>query len=382
MGIYEQLGVKKLINAYGTVTRIGGSLMSPEVLEAMIEAAKNFLNLDELLEKAGERIAEITGAEAAFVTSGAAAGMTIATAACIAGTNQAEIERLPDTEGMKNEVVALKCHRVRYDQAIRQAGAKIVEVGYVKRSFAWQIEAAVDEKTAAIFYLVESGTIKGSLPLREVIEIAKAARVPVIVNAAAELPPVSNLHKFTDMGADLVIFSGGKDIRGPQDSGLILGRRDLIKACALNSCPNHSIGRPMKVSKEAIVGLVKALELYVEQDFDAEMETWENQVRYFIDHLRGLPCISVRRGFPTGPGIQPTCIPRAYVDLNEEELGMTRYEVINQLRAGELGVLVGESPTGIVLNPQMLNEGEEKRVVKRLKDVLTMNYKKKSPTYE
>lgn len=370
MGIYEQLGVKRLINAYGTVTRIGGSLMLPEVLEAMAEAAQAFIALDELLEKVGERIAEITGSEAAFITSGAAGGMTIATAACIAGMDRAKIERLPNTEGMKNQVIVLKCHRVYYDQAIRQAGADFVEVGFVKRSFPWQMEAAINEKTAAIFYLAESERVSGSLPLKEVLEIAKAAAVPVIVNAAAELPPVSNLHKFVDMGADLVIFSGGKDIRGPQASGLILGRKDLIKACALNSNPNHSIGRPMKASKEAIAGLVKALELYVEQDFDQEMEKWEHQVQYFVLHLSELPYINVRRGFPTGPGIQPTCIPRAYVDLDEERLGMPKHEVINQLRAGEPAIVVGESPTGIVLNPHMLEKGEEEAVANRLREVL------------
>lgn len=370
MSIYEQLGVKKLINTYGTVTRIGGSLMPPEVLEAMSEAANAFVDLDELLEKAGERIAEITGAEAAFITSGAAAGLAIATAACMAGTDPVKIARLPDTNGMKNEVIILKCHRFRYDQAIRQAGARLVEVGLADRSSPDEIEAAITEKTAAIAYLAESEGIRGSIPLKQMIGIAKAVGVPIIVDAAAELPPVSNLHKFTDMGADLVIFSGGKDIRGPQDSGLILGRKDLIRACALNSNPNYSIGRPMKASKEVIAGLIKALELYIKQDFNAEMETWESQVRYFVESLSGIPHISVRRGFPTEPGIQPTCIPRAYVDLDEDGLGMTRDKLVEQLRAGDPGIAVGESPTGIVLNPQMLNEGEEEIVVSKLRDIL------------
>jgi len=370
MDIYDKLSVKKLVNAFGTVTRIGGSLMLPEVLDAYCEAATAFVDLNELLEKAGERIAQITGAEAAYITSGAAAGMTIATAACIAGTDPRMIARLPDTEGMKNEVIELNCHRVDYEQAVRAAGARIVEVGYAKRTLPWQMEAAVTEKTAAILYFVQSEKLTGSLPLATVVEIGKAAEIPVMVNAAAELPPVSNLHKFIDMGADLVIFSGGKDIHGPQDSGLILGRKDLIKACALNGNPNHCIGRAMKASKENIIALLKALELYVEQDFDAEMETWERQVQYLIDNLSGIPHIHVRRGFPATPGIQPACIPRVYVELDGEELQMTKAEVIAQLRAGEPGVAVGESPTGVVLNPQMLRIGEEEIVAHKLRDVL------------
>jgi L-seryl-tRNA(Ser) seleniumtransferase len=368
--IYEQLGVKKLINAWGTVTRIGGSKMPPEVLEAMCEAAQAYVDIDELLRKAGERIAKLIGVEAAFITSGAAAGLAVATAACIAGTDPVKVARLPDTSGMKNEIIILKCHRFRYDQAVRLTGAKLVEVGLADRTLPEELEAAINERTAAIIYLAEAEHVRGSLPLVMVCNIAKKHNVPVIVDAAAELPPIDNLRRFLEVGADLVIFSGGKDIRGPQSSGLILGKKSLIEACAANSCPNHSIGRPMKVDKETIVGLLKAVEIYVQQDFKGRMQRWEEIVQYFVTELDGLKGIKAWRGFPTEPGIQPTCIPRAYIEISEEELGISIPEIQARLREGDPGIVVGTFEKGLVLNPQMLEDGEEKIVVGRLKEIL------------
>ena len=186
-----------------------------------------------------------------------------------------------------------------------------------------------------------------------------------------ELPPVSNLHKFTDMGADLVIFSGGKDIQGPQGSGLILGRKDLIKACAVNGSPNYGIGRPMKVDKEEIVGLVKALELYVAQDFRAEMKTWERQRGYLVEKLSRLAHVNVSPHEPVTPGSPGSFyLPAAYVELDEERLGMTRDEVVRKLREGDPGIVVDESPTGIVVRVHMLEEGQEKEVTARLIAIL------------
>lgn len=370
MGVYEQLGVKKLINAWGTVTRVGGSKMAPEVLRAMCEAAQAYVDIDELLRKAGERIAELTGVEAAFITSGAAAGLAVATAACMAGTDPVKVARLPDTSGMKNEVVILKCHRFRYDQAVRLTGARLTEVGLADRTLPEELEAAISERTAAVIYLAEAERVRGSLPLIKVVEIAKRYDVPVIVDAAAELPPVDNLRRYLDTGADLVLFSGGKDIRGPQSSGLILGKKSLIEACAANSCPNHSIGRPMKVDKETIVGLLKAVELYVQKDFVHETQRWEKIVQYFLVEFREINGVKVWRGFPTEPGIQPACIPRAYIEIGETRLGISIGEIQARLREGDPGIVVGTFDKGLVLNPQMLEEGEEKVVVSRLKEIL------------
>jgi L-seryl-tRNA(Ser) seleniumtransferase len=370
MGIYEELGVKTVINASGPFTKVGGSLMPSEVVEAMAEASRAFVDIDELLEKAGERIAEIMGVEAAFVTSGAAAGLAVATAACMAGDDRVKAMQLPDTTGMKNEVIILRSHRIHYDQAIRVAGGRFVEVGFTDGTSADYLKAAITDKTAAIAYVAKREPASGSVPLEQVIELAHAADVPVIVDAADELPPVSNLHRFTDKGADLATFSGGKDIRGPQSSGLVLGRKDLIRACAVHACPNYGIGRAMKVGKEEIVGLVKAVELYVKQDFDEEMRIWEQQREYFVRELSSLPYVDVgvHKALPGEPG--SFHLPAAYVNVNEEKLGMTKKEVIQQLKAGDTEIVVGESSKGIVLRAHMLKEGEERIIASRLKDIL------------
>ena len=251
MDIYTQLGIRPIINASATLTKLGGSLMPPEVMEAMAAASRHFVDLNVLQRAVGDRIAALTGNEAAYVSSGAAAGLTLATAACIAGKDPAAIAQMPDLTGLKNEVIIHRTHRNGYDHAVRQAGVRVVEIGSQAGTTAQDLEQAISAQTVAIFWFQGAMTGHGDLPLPEVIRVAKDHDIPVIVDAAAQLPPVSNLWHFTvELGAALVVFSGGKDLRGPQSSGLILGRRDLIEACALNGCPNHSIGRPMKVGKE------------------------------------------------------------------------------------------------------------------------------------
>jgi len=373
MGVYEDLGVRKVVNAIGNVTYLGGSLMAPEIVAAMSEAARSFVDLNELLEKAGQRIAEVMGVEAAYVTTGAASGLVLSTAACMTGKDPAKISRLPDTDGMKNEVIIQRVHRNWFDQSIRQAGARLVEIG---RSYppamtpSWELEAAIGEKTAAIAYFPTYG-IGGELPLEEVIRIATGHDVPTIVDAAAELPPASNLCNYTQMGADLVVFSGGKDLEGPGDTGIIAGRKDLIEACALNANPNHGIGRPMKVSKEQIVGLVTAVERYVQQDFEAESNVWEQQVAYLVETLSSLPGVDARRVFPGEPPIFPLCIPRAYIDFGGETLGITRQEVLNLLRDGDPKIALWQGGgKSLVINPQTLVPGEERVVAQRLQDIL------------
>jgi L-seryl-tRNA(Ser) seleniumtransferase len=374
VNLYEKLGVTQLINAWGNATIIGGSIMPLEVLEAMKSASDAYVDLDDLLKKAGQKIADMIGVESAFITSGGAAAVVISTAACIAGKDPAKIRCLPDTKGMRNEVIILRAHYCFYEQQIRQAGGKIVEIGQARSSFLWELEQAINDQTAAVFYFADSETTRGSLPLIDIIKIAHYKKVPVLVDAASELPPVSNLHRFTKMGVDLVGFSGGKDIRGPQNSGLIIGRKDLIEACALNSCPNNSIGRSMKVSKETIVGLVKALEIYLSQDFDAEMEKWSKQVDYWVESLSKLSCVSVKRGFPNISlyGMSPVCIPKAYIIWDEEERRLKKEQVIDILQKGNPGIAVNPWPKrGIALNPQMLRDGEEKIVARRLIEVFS-----------
>ncbi|MCD6530426.1 aminotransferase class V-fold PLP-dependent enzyme [Candidatus Bathyarchaeota archaeon] len=375
MGIYEELGVKKVINASGTLTDLGGSIMDEETIKAMNEAAKSFVYMNELMEKAGEIIAEVTGAEKGLVTSGAAASLALAAAACMTGKDLAKIARLPDTTGMKNEIIIQRMHRNPFDSCLRVSGAKLVEVGHQFGTKAWEVEAAINDKTAAIVHFVFDPQ-PGVLPLEEVIKIGKKHDVPVIVDAAAELPPVENLRKFIAMGADLVLFSGGKQIRGPNDTGILCGRKDLVEAASMIAFPSSfgwfSIGRVMKVSKEQIVGLIVALKKFVNKDHDAEMKRWTEMAEYMARELDRVPNVSARVVIPRR-GPRPLVIPRAEVTLDEDALGMSVEEVIDELRNGNPAIEVWRVPgePKIHLNPQCLLDGQEELVVKRLKEILT-----------
>jgi L-seryl-tRNA(Ser) seleniumtransferase len=364
MSIYRELGVRPVINACATLTRLGGSIMPPEVLEAMAEASRHFVNLDELQRRVGERIAALTQNEAAYVSSGAAAGLALATAACVAGTDPAAIRQLPDLTGLKSEVIIHRAHRNGYDHAVRQVGARMVEIGYSTGTARWELERAITPQTAAIFWFQGAMSGRGDIPLAQVIETAKAHGVPVIVDGAAQLPPANNLWNFTKMGADLAIFSGGKDLRGPQPTGLILGRRELIEACALNANPNHSIGRPMKVGKEEMVGLLAAVQRYITMDHEARAEQCEQIVAYWNEALNTIPGLCARRDFPNEAG-QPLGWTLVTVEANV--IGLSRDEIVKRLAEGDPAVAVAPSgQDGIHLNPMTLEPGEEKIVLERL----------------
>jgi len=370
MVTYADLGVRPVINAWGTVTVMGGSTLPPDVLAAMTEAGRQYVPIHELQTAAGRHVADRLGVEAAFISSGAAAGMALAAAACMAGTDPAPRAQLPETEGLKNEIVVFRSMRSNYDQAFRVAGAKLVEIGMPKKTEAWELERALSSpRVAAVGYIVEHEH-HGLLPLEAILEIAHARDVPVIVDAAAEIPPVENLWKYTHLGADLTIFSGGKDIRGPQSTGLVVGRGDLIEACAFHSCPNHAIGRGMKVGKEEIMGFVTALELYLGQDFGEEMAGWEAQVAYVVEALSAIEGVTARRVYPGEPGIQPIWIPRVYVDWTPAVTQRSPLELKEDLLQGEPRVVVGTSATGLVVNPQMLEPGQERIVADCMKRVM------------
>ena len=369
MGVYEDLGTRPVINAYGTVTMLGGSLMPPQVIAAMAKAGESFVDLHDLQKRVGERIAELTQNEAAYICGGAAAGLTIATAACIAGTDPAKIDSLPDSDGLKNEVVVHRSQRNSYDIAVRAAGAKLIDIGYAHRTEPWELEAAIGEKTAAVLYFAGARYAPGARPLEEVVETARRHSVPVIVDAAAQIPPASNLWRFTQMGADMAVFSGGKGLRGPQSTGLILGRPELIQACALNGNPNHSVGRAMKVSKEDMVGIVAAVELYLTQDHESIAQTWEEVVRSLVDEFSERPGVAARRMFP---GLSGEPVPRARIEFDSTALGIDRDGVIDDLRNGEPAIAVApdEDTDAILVCPQTMQEGEERVVARRLNEVL------------
>ena len=368
MDIYDELNVRKVINGHATLTLLGGSLMPPAVLVAMAEGAQHFVDIDQLQEKVGKKIAEWTKNEAAYVSCGAAAGLVLSTAACITGLDPEKRARLPRTDGMKNEVIVHKYGRVSYDFAIRQAGGKLVQIGTEEGTTPEEMERAINDRTAAVFYFYNITRMKNQVPLEQGIEIAKRRGVPLIVDAAAQLPPVENLWRFTHMGADLAVFSGGKGLCGPQSTGLILGRRDLIEACAFNACPRPFIGRPMKVGKEELVGILAAVRRYLSLDHSKLMETYEDQVQYTIDASSGLPHTCARRSFPSEAG-QP--IPRAEIIFDEQGLGIARDDILAQLRDGNPSIrLAPAGESGVYVNPQTLRPGQERIIVSRIRELV------------
>jgi uncharacterized pyridoxal phosphate-dependent enzyme len=365
VGVYEELGIKKVINAWGPMTVVGGSRMRPEVLEAMAEAGRAFVDLNELQKKAGERIAKLIGVEGCFIACGCAAGVAIATAALVAGTDPAKIDRLPNTSGMKDEVIVQRLHRNGYDLAVRQVGVCLVEIGGGRGSSRWELEAAITPQTAAVFHTYAQWTFELPLVLSEVIEIAHARGVPVIVDAAAEVPPLKNLKRLSDLGADVVVFSGGKGICGPQTTGLVLARPEIIEACRLNSSPNHSIGRPMKVGKEEIAGLVRAVEVYVAMDEDAQFARWRAQLATIEAAVANIPGVTAERSVAYwSEGIPAT---KLTIDAS---VGKSAEEIVAALVAGEPGVRIGIDGERLSIVAQFLEPGEEVAVANGLRQVL------------
>lgn len=289
VGVYDRIGVRKIINASGATSTVGGTLMVPEARAAFVEASQNFVEVHELNARVGEAIAAATGAEAGYVTSGAASGMLLAVAACITGADRARAKRLPDTTGMPNEVITHRCHHVAYEQMFRAPGANLVEIGGLSRTEAWELEGAISDRTAAIAWVDSFNVVDGALPFDTVLEIAHRRNIPVIVDAASTLPPAGHLTRWIARGADLVIYSGGKGLRGPQDSGLLAGRKDLIHAALINGSPNAGIGRGMKVSKEAMAGLWAALEWFTTHDHAGEFQDRVAQARMMQANLEQRP---------------------------------------------------------------------------------------------
>lgn len=395
MGVYDDLGVRTIINAAGTLTRLGGSRMSAEVLAAMAEAAASFVHIDELQANAGEVIADITGAEAGYVTTGAAAALTLGIAACVAGMDVGKMDRLPDTTGMKNEVVVQRGHRNAYDHAIRAAGVKFVEVGYLGYpgaggTFGWQIEEAINERTAAVACPILD--TPGTVSLPEVAEIAHAKGVPVIVDAAAELPPRSNLRRFIADGADLVAFSGGKAIGGPQASGILAGRADLIASVALQhqdmdvradtwnkrallaggvlrGVPHQGFGRSMKVGREEIVGLVTALRIFAAGSDEEDAKRWSQLLSDIASIIGEIDGVQIRQQMNVKKPI-----PSLVLDLDEAKLGFTAYDAVNRLLAGDPPIAVVESRAefgSLAINPMGIAPNEVEIVGRRLREVLS-----------
>jgi L-seryl-tRNA(Ser) seleniumtransferase len=373
----KELGVKPVINACGTVTVLGGCLVDDEVLEAVKEAAGVYVDMSELHTRAGAYIAKLTGAEAAYISAGAAAGLVLSVAACMTMGQTELMTKLPRTEGMKNEVVVQKLHRNMYDYNLEIPGARLVEIGNEHRTRTEDLERAINEKTAAVVYFVFDPQ-SGVLSLGEVIETAHKRGVPVIVDAAAELPPKENLTKFIKMKADLVVFSGGKDIGAPNDTGIILGRRDLIGNCmrlgphsyeVVNSKRRVYFGRPMKSSKEDILALVVALRRYLAKDHTERIRESERKADYMIMQLSGFSSVGVRRVEPGPTHNRPACFPR--VELEFKNTQWSADSLAAQLKKCDPPIYTYLMNERLYLNPQCLRDGEEGVVVSNIKKLLS-----------
>jgi len=366
--VFDELGLRPVIHAAGTITSYGGSAPRPEVMEAMALASQSFIGLQELNEKVGEYIAQVSGAEAGMVVSGAAGGVVLSMAACMTGTNPAKVRQLPNTDGMKNELIIQKIHRGGYSDMYGFTGATLVEVGSIDGTLEEELEAAFTDRTAAVNFLFGPGVYQKGLSLSKVAEIAHSHGVPVIVDAAAMLPPKSNLGRYISEGADLVTFSGGKFIRGPQGTGLLFGRRDLIDAAIANGPPNHSIGRPQKVTREEMIGLYTALKLFMEQDDDALMASYRASIEPAYEILQGLDNVEVSIEHDPMKYHVPTVVIR----LNSEATGLDPQKLLKDLLEGEPRVFVtyDKGVDSVSINPINLLDGEAVVVARRMAELL------------
>lgn len=362
--VYETLGVPHVINATGTVTNLGGSIMPPEVVAAWADAAKHFVNLADLRDKVGDKIAKLIGVEAALVTTGAAGSLLLGTAAVVTRGDRERIKRLPDAAGMKNEVILQKTHHSCYDNQLTNVGVKLINV-----ETAADVKAAVNERTALLFFM-NVAEADGRIKRPEWIELARRHKVPALLDAAADVPPVEHLSEYNKMGFDLVAFSGGKALRGPNDTGLLLGSRELIDAAKLNMNPNcGTIGRMMKVSKEDMVALLVAVERYVRIDHKAEWREWERRIGVIEEALKDVPTLTREQIVPP----IANHVPHLLLTWDEKKLKLTPAQLAKELAAGAPPILIGRvhgtGDKGALISVFTLQEGEEQVVAERLQAI-------------
>jgi uncharacterized pyridoxal phosphate-dependent enzyme len=358
---FRELGVRPFINAAGTYTAMTASLMPPEVMGAINYASRHYVMLDELHDKVGERIATLLHCEAAMVTSGAASALTLGTAAVLTGTDRQKIVDLPNLANMKSEVIVQKSHRFGYEHAVRNCGVRLVEVETRE-----DVERAVNHQTAMMLFY-NNNNPEGRIRDEEFVQLGKKHGIPTLNDAAADVPPVDNLWKYTKMGFDLVAFSGGKGLRGPQSAGLLLGRKDLIAAARLNGPPNgNTIGRGLKVNKEEMLGILAALERYLANDHIAERREFDARAE------------AIRVGVATLPGVKAEIfvpevanhVPHVKISWDAAAKGLTPNDAVNALRAGDPSIGARSEGDALVIGVWMMQPGEDKIVARRLRQVL------------
>lgn len=359
--VYTRIGVKPFINCTATLTRNGGSRLLPEVIEAVEHAAHYHVSLKLLNEAAGKRISELLEAPWAMVASGAAAGLTHATSACVAGANPEWRQRLPMLSGMKNEVIMPKWSRNQYDHSIRMVGVRIVEVETVA-----EFRAALSPHTAMVAMLGDRfGSARPNLA--DLAPIAKEHGIPILVDAAADFPVIPN--PYLGAGADLVVYSGGKILRGPQSSGILLGREDLVRTAAMNAAPNGGFGRPMKVSKEELVGMTTAVEVWVKQrDINQEYEEWKGWYEHISREVRQVEGVETRVQGPTRGGPFPTL----RISWDRDKIGLRASEIHQRLLAGEPSIMISDNgdQNFFVIRPVAMKPEEYKAVATAVRAIL------------
>lgn len=360
--LIEELGVRSFINAAGTYTALTASLMPPEVMAAMQVASRKYVPLRDLHDAVGQRIAERLHCPAALVTAGCASALSLGTSACVAGEHPDRIRRLPDTTGMKNEVLVQKTHRVAYDHAIRNVGVRLIEVESRE-----ELEQSINERTAMLFFFNDADP-RGRIHHEEFVAIGKKHDVPTLNDAAADVPPVENLWRYTKMGFDLVAFSGGKGLRGPQSTGLLLGRKDLIEAAKLNNNPeSDSLCRTNKVNKEEIVGMLVALEMFLARDHAAVWNEWEQRCRRIAQALSDFQDVRTEVHVPR----IANAVPHLRVRWDYRGRGLQPPEMAQKLREGEPSIEVNpDSREQLVIGVWMMEPGEEEIVGRRIREIL------------
>lgn len=360
---FKELGVRPLINAAGTYTMFTASLMMPEVMEAINYASKQFVRLSELHDAVGKRIAELLGAEAAMVSAGAASALTLGTAGVLTGMDQKKVLQLPDLTGMKSEVIVQKTHRVGYDHAIRNCGVKLIEVETRE-----ELLRAINEKTAMMFFLNWANN-DGQIKDQEFAQIGIDKGIPTMTDCAADSLPLENMTRFNKMGFSMVVFSGGKGIRGPQSAGVLMGKKEIIAAARLNGPPNgDTIGRGMKVNKEELLGMMVAIETFMKKDHASEWKEWERRVGLIGDAAKSIAGVKAEQYVPP----IANHVPHLRLTWDPSQIKLTYKEVAVKLREGDpsIEVVPGNNKDSLEIGVWMLQPGEDKIVARRLKEVL------------
>ena len=366
--LFESIGVKPLINCKGTFTIVSGSQSLPEVKQAMMEASKHYVHLDELMAAVGQRLATLTGAEWGMVSNGCAAALAHATAACIAGTDPEKMQRIPNLTGLKNEVIVPRHSRNVYDHAIRMIGVKMITVNSLE-----ELKAAFNSRTAMVMILADTAADQEPLSTQTISRIAKEHNVPVLVDAAAEVLTIPNKH--LQAGASMVAYSGGKCLRGPQAAGLLLGRKDLVQAAWLQAAPHHSPGRALKAGKEEIMGMLAAVEQWVKRDYKAEMRTWESWLATMAKAAETVPGVTTK---VTQPDSLSNHSPQLTISWDTAKLGISGREVEKYVYDSQPRIVLGgasgdrgAAKSSVTIMPYMMMPEDHKIVAERLKTVLS-----------